>query len=137
STMRTSAPSASVPGLLIGALTSLRLSVELRIVSSMWTERVIDCCQQRGSIEWLAEEAADTPYDRALLVTRLLATGYEEYAKIRAHMLDQAMKLDPFDRWHADVGYQAIDIGQPGVDQLPGRRVRANQVAARLEKFAQ
>jgi hypothetical protein len=82
------------------------------------------------------EEAADAPCERALLVSRHVAAGYEEYGKVRPHILYEAMKLKPVNRGHADVGNQAINVAQPSVDHRLGRRVSTNHTAARFEKFS-
>src|SRR5262245_35728800 len=118
-------------------LAGSRVSADVRIVSSMRVQSIIDRCQQRGSIKGLAEEAADAPCERTLLVTHHVAAGYEEYGKIRPHTLHEIIKRKPVNGGHADVGYQAIDVKQSGVDQRLRRRVRANQIAARFEKFSQ
>jgi hypothetical protein len=83
------------------------------------------------------EEAADAPCERTLLVSHYVAAGYEEYGKVRPHVLHEAMKLKSVNRGHTDVSDQAIDIAQPGVDHCLGRRVSANQITARLEKFSE
>src|SRR5262245_878288 len=83
-------------------------------------QSVIDSSQHRRPVKGLAEEAADAIYECPLLVADHIASGDQEYRQIRPYLLHESMKLKAVHSGHADVGDEAADIGQSGVDQRFG-----------------